>query len=173
MWQLAPWDLLAKWKKIPFLVNGTCVHSVIPEPANYLATPVDNPQSQMKFCTSCWKKNPITTVIHPVATVSVLILLQWQFLPFACSLSEPSQVEVRLLLAYSSPVTSLSPPFSPSKLGWSDSIDSLPATEATVEGAIPFSKTVKVYIMPKPARRWRSPFVFSHAGLPPPCNTDL
>lgn len=133
-------------KKLPSLVNGNLCsfcHS-----------------RTQKFCTSCWKKKEITTVIHPVATVSVLILLQWQFLPFACSLSEPSQVEVRLLLAYSSPVTSLSPPFSPSKLGWSDSIDSLPATEATVEGAIPFSKTVKVYIMPKPARRWRSPLFF-------------
>ncbi|XP_070762148.1 integrator complex subunit 4 [Enoplosus armatus] len=64
--------------------------------------------------------------------------------------TEPSQIEVRLLLAYSSSSTSLS---SPSKLGWSDSIDSLPPPEAAVEGTIPFSKPVKVYIMPKPARR--------------------
>ncbi|XP_042269048.1 integrator complex subunit 4 [Thunnus maccoyii] len=64
--------------------------------------------------------------------------------------TEPSQIEVRLLLAYSSSSTSLS---SPSKLGWSDSIDSLPPPEASVEGTIPFSKPVKVYIMPKPARR--------------------
>uniref|UniRef100_A0A8C4E6C1 Integrator complex subunit 4 n=1 Tax=Dicentrarchus labrax TaxID=13489 RepID=A0A8C4E6C1_DICLA len=64
--------------------------------------------------------------------------------------TEPSQIEVRLLLAYSSSSTSLS---SPSKLGWSDSIDSLPTPETAVEGTIPFSKPVKVYIMPKPARR--------------------
>lgn len=64
--------------------------------------------------------------------------------------TEPSQIEVRLLLAYSSSSTSLS---SPSKLGWSDSIDSLPPPEASVEGTIPFSKPVRVYIMPKPARR--------------------
>ncbi|XP_013888020.1 integrator complex subunit 4 [Austrofundulus limnaeus] len=60
--------------------------------------------------------------------------------------TEPSHVEVRLLLAYSSS----SPP---SKLGWSDSIDGLPPTEPAVEGTIPFSKPVKVLIMPKPARR--------------------
>ncbi|XP_026230812.1 integrator complex subunit 4 [Anabas testudineus] len=64
--------------------------------------------------------------------------------------TEPSQIEVRLLLAYSSSSASLS---SPSKMGWSDSIDSLPPPEASVEGTIPFSKPVKVYIMPKPARR--------------------
>uniref|UniRef100_A0A8C9ZNU6 Integrator complex subunit 4 n=1 Tax=Sander lucioperca TaxID=283035 RepID=A0A8C9ZNU6_SANLU len=66
--------------------------------------------------------------------------------------TEPSQIEVRLLLAYSSSSTSLSSS-SASKLGWSDSIDSLPPPEAAVEGTIPFSKPVKVYIMPKPARR--------------------
>ncbi|TKS80533.1 Integrator complex subunit 4 [Collichthys lucidus] len=60
--------------------------------------------------------------------------------------TEPSQIEVRLLLAYSSSS-------SPSKLGWSDSIDSLPPPEAAVEGTIPFSKPVKVFIMPKPTRR--------------------
>ncbi|KAM4742822.1 integrator complex subunit 4 [Anableps anableps] len=64
--------------------------------------------------------------------------------------TEPSQVEVRLLLAYSS---SSSSPSSSNKSGWSDSIDSLPPAEAAVEGTIPFSKPVKVYIMPKPARR--------------------
>ncbi|XP_076001930.1 integrator complex subunit 4 isoform X2 [Genypterus blacodes] len=58
--------------------------------------------------------------------------------------TEPSQIEVRLLLAYAS---------SSSKLGWSDSIESLPPPEAAIEGTIPFSKSVKVYIMPKPARR--------------------
>ncbi|XP_017286580.1 integrator complex subunit 4 [Kryptolebias marmoratus] len=64
--------------------------------------------------------------------------------------TEPSQVEVRLLLAYSS---SSSAPPSTNRLGWSDSIDSLPPAEAAVEGTIPFSKPVKVFIMPKPARR--------------------
>ncbi|XP_070685436.1 integrator complex subunit 4 [Pempheris klunzingeri] len=64
--------------------------------------------------------------------------------------TEPSQIEVRLLLAYSSSSTSLT---SPSKLAWSDSIDGLPPPETAVEGTIPFSKPVKVYIMPKPARR--------------------
>lgn len=70
--------------------------------------------------------------------------------PLRLCLPEPSQIEVRLLLAYSSSSTSLS---SASKLGWSDSIDALPPPEATVEGTIPFSKSVKVFIMPKPARR--------------------
>ncbi|XP_041850945.1 integrator complex subunit 4 [Melanotaenia boesemani] len=65
--------------------------------------------------------------------------------------TEPSQIEVRLLLAYSSSSASLSSPSN--KLGWSDSIDGLPPTEAAVEGTIPFSKPVKVFIMPKPARR--------------------
>ncbi|XP_040901874.1 integrator complex subunit 4 [Toxotes jaculatrix] len=65
--------------------------------------------------------------------------------------TEPSQIEVRLLLAYSSSSTSLSS--SSSKQGWSDSIDCIQPPEAAVEGTIPFSKPVKVYIMPKPARR--------------------
>ncbi|XP_030600252.1 integrator complex subunit 4 [Archocentrus centrarchus] len=64
--------------------------------------------------------------------------------------TEPSQIEVRLLLAYSSSSTSLT---SPSKLGWSESLESLPPAEAAVEGTIPLSKAVKVYIMPKPTRR--------------------
>ncbi|XP_008284138.1 integrator complex subunit 4 [Stegastes partitus] len=63
--------------------------------------------------------------------------------------TEPSQIEVRLLLAYSSSSASLCS----SRLGWSDSIDSLPPAEGAVEGTIPFSKPVKVFIMPKPARR--------------------
>lgn len=63
--------------------------------------------------------------------------------------SEPSQIEVRLLLAYSS--ASSSP--SKSMTGWSDSFDGPPPPEPAVEGTIPFSKAVKVYIMPKPARR--------------------
>ncbi|XP_071398399.1 integrator complex subunit 4 isoform X3 [Centroberyx affinis] len=61
--------------------------------------------------------------------------------------TEPCQIEVRLLLAYSSSSSSSSKP------GWSDSTDSLPPPEAAIEGTIPFSKPVKVYIMPKPARR--------------------
>uniref|UniRef100_A0A672GXB3 Integrator complex subunit 4 n=1 Tax=Salarias fasciatus TaxID=181472 RepID=A0A672GXB3_SALFA len=61
--------------------------------------------------------------------------------------TEPSQVEVRLLLAYSSSSSSSS------RLGWSDSMDGLAPSEAAVEGTIPLSKAVKVYIMPKPARR--------------------
>ncbi|CAD7680537.1 unnamed protein product [Nyctereutes procyonoides] len=48
--------------------------------------------------------------------------------------TEPCQVEVRLLLAYNS--NSLSP-----------------QVETSMEGTIPFSKSVKVYIMPNPARR--------------------
>ncbi|XP_056139621.1 integrator complex subunit 4 isoform X2 [Lampris incognitus] len=64
--------------------------------------------------------------------------------------TEPCQIELRLLLAYSSSSSSLS---SSSKPGWSDSTDSLPPPEAATEGTIPFSKPVKVYIMPKPARR--------------------
>ncbi|XP_034556724.1 integrator complex subunit 4 [Notolabrus celidotus] len=67
--------------------------------------------------------------------------------------TEPSQVEVRLLLAYSSSSASLSSSSLASKLGWNDSIDGVPPPEAAVEGTIPFSKSVKVYIMPKPARR--------------------
>uniref|UniRef100_H3CKJ6 Integrator complex subunit 4 n=2 Tax=Tetraodon nigroviridis TaxID=99883 RepID=H3CKJ6_TETNG len=55
------------------------------------------------------------------------------------SWTEPSHIEVRLLLAYSSL----------SKLGWGDSLDGLPTPEATVEGTIPLSKPVKVFIMPK------------------------
>ncbi|KAK1900101.1 Integrator complex subunit 4 [Dissostichus eleginoides] len=72
--------------------------------------------------------------------------------------TEPSQIEVRLLLAYSSSSSSLSSSSSDSsspasRLGWSDSIDGLPPPELAVEGTIPFSKPVKVLIMPKPARR--------------------
>ncbi|KAJ3590074.1 hypothetical protein NHX12_008031 [Muraenolepis orangiensis] len=59
--------------------------------------------------------------------------------------TDPGHVEVRLLLAYSSST--------PSKTGWADSTDSLPPPEAAIEGTIPFSKSVKVLIMPKPARR--------------------
>ncbi|KAM3875012.1 integrator complex subunit 4 [Diretmus argenteus] len=67
--------------------------------------------------------------------------------------TEPCQIEVRLLLAYSSSSPSSSSSSSSSKPGWSDSTDGLPPPEAAIEGTIPFSKPVKVYIMPKPARR--------------------
>ncbi|KAM9317897.1 integrator complex subunit 4 [Pholidichthys leucotaenia] len=52
--------------------------------------------------------------------------------------TEPSQIEVRLLLAYSTS----------SSCG-----DGLPPAEGAVEGTLPLSKPVKVFIMPKPARR--------------------
>jgi integrator complex subunit 4 len=55
-------------------------------------------------------------------------------------------VEVRLLLAYNSNARI---PKSP----WIESGELLPQMEASIEGTIPFSKPVKVYIMPKPARR--------------------
>lgn len=85
--------------------------------------------------------------------VLLLTHIKLEFLSFTSTLSEPSQIEVRLLLAYSSSSNYLSSPSSAPKMGWSDSIDSLPPLEAAVEGNIPFSKSVKVYIMPKPARR--------------------
>ncbi|ELV13885.1 Integrator complex subunit 4 [Tupaia chinensis] len=60
--------------------------------------------------------------------------------------TEPCQVEVRLLLAYSS---SARIPKAP----WIESGDVSAQVETSIEGTIPFSKPVKVYIMPKPARR--------------------
>ncbi|XP_060033317.1 integrator complex subunit 4 [Erinaceus europaeus] len=60
--------------------------------------------------------------------------------------TEPCQVEVRLLLAYNS--NSRIP-----KSSWIDSGEVSPQAETNIEGTIPFSKSVKVYIMPKPARR--------------------
>ncbi|XP_077466840.1 integrator complex subunit 4 isoform X2 [Stigmatopora argus] len=69
--------------------------------------------------------------------------------------TEPCQVEVRLLLAYGS----CSFP-GDSKTAWgdgSDGPDGLPSPEGGVEGGaegtIPFSEPVKVFIVPKPARR--------------------
>ncbi|XP_056467364.1 integrator complex subunit 4 [Gadus chalcogrammus] len=59
--------------------------------------------------------------------------------------TDPGHVEVSLLLAYSSSTSS--------KPSWADSTDSLPPPEGAIEGTIPFSKSVKVLIMPKPARR--------------------
>ncbi|KAM5180018.1 integrator complex subunit 4 isoform 1-T1 [Mantella aurantiaca] len=65
--------------------------------------------------------------------------------------TEPCQIEVRLLMAYSS---SRSRVLSRScKTGWGESMDALPALDSTIEGTIPFSKPVKVFLMPKPARR--------------------
>lgn len=69
--------------------------------------------------------------------------------------TEPCQIEVRLLLAYSSSSSRLSSSSSSSspKPSWSDSTEGLPTPEGSTEGTIPFSKPVKVFIMPKPARR--------------------
>uniref|UniRef100_A0A8D1NB18 Integrator complex subunit 4 n=1 Tax=Sus scrofa TaxID=9823 RepID=A0A8D1NB18_PIG len=60
--------------------------------------------------------------------------------------TEPCQVEVRLLLAYNS--NSRIP-----KSPWIEGGEMSPPVETSIEGTIPFSKPVKVYIMPKPARR--------------------
>ncbi|XP_040486837.1 integrator complex subunit 4 isoform X3 [Ursus maritimus] len=60
--------------------------------------------------------------------------------------TEPCQVEVRLLLAYNS--NSRIP-----KSPWIEGGEVSPQVETSIEGTIPFSKSVKVYIMPKPARR--------------------
>uniref|UniRef100_A0A7M4FEA0 Integrator complex subunit 4 n=1 Tax=Crocodylus porosus TaxID=8502 RepID=A0A7M4FEA0_CROPO len=65
--------------------------------------------------------------------------------------TEPCQIEVRLLLAYDSSRSKASAKIS--KSVWSDSMDAFPQSESGIEGTIPFSKPVKVYIMPKPARR--------------------
>uniref|UniRef100_A0A672RT03 Integrator complex subunit 4 n=1 Tax=Sinocyclocheilus grahami TaxID=75366 RepID=A0A672RT03_SINGR len=63
--------------------------------------------------------------------------------------TEACQIEVRLLLAYSS---SSSKP-SASKPAWNESMDGLATSESCIEGTIHLSKPVKVFIMPKPARR--------------------
>ncbi|KAM5246185.1 integrator complex subunit 4 isoform 3-T3 [Ctenodactylus gundi] len=60
--------------------------------------------------------------------------------------TEPCQVEVRLLLAYTSNARL-------PKAAWIDGADAPPLVDSGIEGAIPLSKPVKVYIMPKPARR--------------------
>lgn len=67
--------------------------------------------------------------------------------------AEPCQIEVRLLLAYNSNRSKASTRVP--KSTWSESLEALPPPENGIEGTIPFSKPVKVYIMPKPARRWR------------------
>lgn len=59
---------------------------------------------------------------------------------------EPCQVEVRLLLAYNS--NSRIP-----KSPWMEGGEISAQAETSIEGTIPFSKSVKVYIMPKPTRR--------------------
>ncbi|KFO29384.1 Integrator complex subunit 4 [Fukomys damarensis] len=60
--------------------------------------------------------------------------------------TEPCQVEVRLLLAYNSNARI-------PKSSWIEGGEVSPQVETSIEGTIPFSKPVKVYIMPKPARR--------------------
>ncbi|KAM9037247.1 integrator complex subunit 4 isoform 3-T3 [Sarcophilus harrisii] len=60
--------------------------------------------------------------------------------------TEPCQIEVRLLLAYDSSTRI-------SRAACLDGAEALPLVENSIEGTIPFSKPVKVYIMPKPARR--------------------
>ncbi|XP_054830603.1 integrator complex subunit 4 [Eublepharis macularius] len=65
--------------------------------------------------------------------------------------TEPCQIEVRLLLAYSSDRNKT--PARLSRSTWGDGTELLPPSENGIEGTIPFSKPVKVYIMPKPARR--------------------
>ncbi|KAJ8256789.1 hypothetical protein COCON_G00189410 [Conger conger] len=64
--------------------------------------------------------------------------------------TEPCQIEVRLLLAYSSSASRVPVP---KTLAWNESTEGLPSSEGSIEGTIPFSKPVKVFIMPKPARR--------------------
>lgn len=67
--------------------------------------------------------------------------------------TEPCQVEVRLLLAYSSNKgrgSSLGPL---SRSPWSDSTEALLQAPNVIEGTINLSKQVKVYLMPKPTRR--------------------
>ncbi|NXU28302.1 INT4 protein, partial [Thalassarche chlororhynchos] len=65
--------------------------------------------------------------------------------------TEPCQIEVRLLLAYNSNRSKASAKIA--KSTWNESLEALPPSENGIEGTIPFSKPVKVYIMPKPARR--------------------
>ncbi|XP_078259045.1 integrator complex subunit 4 [Rhinoraja longicauda] len=67
--------------------------------------------------------------------------------------TEPCQVEVRLLLAYSS---GKGRPWSPGALArspWSDCAESPPQAANAIEGTINLSKQVKVYLLPKPTRR--------------------
>ncbi|XP_077154805.1 integrator complex subunit 4 isoform X3 [Ranitomeya variabilis] len=63
--------------------------------------------------------------------------------------TEPCQIEVSLLLAYSSGSSRVLPPSA--RPPWGESPDPLP--ESSIEGTLPFSKAVKVFLMPKPARR--------------------
>ncbi|XP_041436967.1 integrator complex subunit 4 isoform X1 [Xenopus laevis] len=65
--------------------------------------------------------------------------------------TEPCQIEVRLLLAYSSSRSKVMSRASNST--WGESTETVPSTESSTEGTIPFSKPVKVFLMPKPARR--------------------
>uniref|UniRef100_A0A8C1GQW9 Integrator complex subunit 4 n=1 Tax=Cyprinus carpio TaxID=7962 RepID=A0A8C1GQW9_CYPCA len=63
--------------------------------------------------------------------------------------TEACQIEVRLLLAYSSSSSKQSA----SKPAWNESMGGLPTSESCIESTIHLSKPVKVFIMPKPARR--------------------
>ncbi|XP_072333545.1 integrator complex subunit 4 isoform X2 [Scyliorhinus torazame] len=67
--------------------------------------------------------------------------------------TEPCQIEVRLLLAYSSSWSRASSLSAVCRAAWNDSMDGLPQTDSVIEGTINLSKQVKVYLMPKPARR--------------------
>uniref|UniRef100_A0A6I8PF81 Integrator complex subunit 4 n=1 Tax=Ornithorhynchus anatinus TaxID=9258 RepID=A0A6I8PF81_ORNAN len=64
--------------------------------------------------------------------------------------TEPCQVEVRLLLAYS---CGRGPAGRPPKAAWGAEAPEAPPPDAGPEGTIPFGRPVKVYIVPKPARR--------------------
>lgn len=87
------------------------------------------------------------THTHTLGVLKKVVKIESLFFFF----SEPSQIEVRLLLAYSS--SSFSSLSSLAVNQWSESMDSVPPSEAAVEGTIELSKAVKVFIMPKPARR--------------------
>lgn len=56
-----------------------------------------------------------------------------------------------MLLAYNSNRSKASAKLP--KAAWSENLEAVPQSENGIEGTIPFSKPVKVYIMPKPARR--------------------
>ncbi|XP_053564658.1 integrator complex subunit 4 isoform X2 [Bombina bombina] len=65
--------------------------------------------------------------------------------------TEPCQIEVRLLLAYSSSRSKVLT--RTLKSSWGESMEVVSSTDSCTEGTIPFSKPVKVLLMPKPARR--------------------
>ena len=105
------------------------------------------------FLKPCCKKKKKKETLLPPSLILLLLDISSQFLVVTPSLRifvffflEPCQVEVRLLLAYNS---SSRIPKSP----WIEGGEMSPQVETSIEGTIPFSKSVKVYIMPKPARR--------------------